>query len=189
VTEAAAPPDRFAAMRARLLSRVAGDVLEIGGGTGPSLEYYPGSVRLAFTEPDAGVLEEAAARNETPADTTFARAALPDLPFSDAVFDAVVEMRVLCSVGDAARAIDEIRRVLRPGGTLVFMEHGRSANPVWGLGQDLIAMPWRWYWGCWPNRDTPKLLKRAGFAIEWLERFGWGPPPVRPRVYGIARLE
>jgi SAM-dependent methyltransferase len=186
--ESSATGDRFAVMRAKLLAPLTGDVLEIGGGDGPSLQHYSRGIRLTFTEPHADAFDEAVRSEEAPADTEFVRAGLPHLPFHNAAFDAVVEMRVLCSVPDAAGAIAEIRRLLRPGGTFVFMDHVRSPNPVLGLGQDVIAWPWTKYWGCRPNVDTVRIVERAGFAIEWLDRFGWGPPPVRPRVYGVAKL-
>ena len=188
MSDASVSDDRFAAKRARLLSTLHGDVLEIGGGNGHSLKHYPRDVRLAFSEPDRETLEHAAGRETAPPNTTFLRLVLPHLPFPDRQFDAVVEMRVLCSVPDLDEAIAEIRRVLKPGATLIFMEHGRSPNLAWALVQHVIARPWRRYWGCWPHRDAPAALRKAGFTVEWLERFGYGPPPVRPRVYGMARL-
>ena len=181
-------PDKFAARRARLLGALRGRVLEVGGGSGPSLEHYDCSIDLVFTEPGVLDLEAAVARPVVPAGAQFAQALLPNLPFGDVSFDAVVVMRVLCSVPDLAPAIDELRRVLRPGGTLVFMEHVRSPNRLLGLGQRVIARPWRSYWGCWPDRDVARALHEAGFVIEWLDRFEWGPPPVRPRMFGVARL-
>lgn len=188
MTTDVAPPDRFAAKRAQLLGALRGRVLEVGGGSGPSLEHYEPAVRLVFTEPGLLDLEAAQSRETRPDSADFAQALLPALPFAGASFDAVVVMRVLCSVPDLAEAVAELRRVLRPGGTLVFMEHVRSPNRVLGLGQRVIARPWRRYWGCWPHRDVVGALGEAGFSVEWLDRFQWGPPPVRPRVYGVARL-
>lgn len=188
MTTDAPPLDRFAAKRAKLLGGLPGRVLEVGGGNGPSLDHYAADVQLMFTEPGLLDLETARGRRKKPGDAEFTQALLPRLPFRDGTFDAVVAMRVLCSVPDLGEAVTEVRRVLRPGGTLVFMEHGRSSNAILGLGQRLIARPWRRYWGCWPHRDVVSALEEAGFVIDWLDRFQWGPPPVRPRVYGVARL-
>src|SRR5262245_53291951 len=96
--------DRFAAMRAKLLAPLEGDVLEIGGGEGPSLEHYRPNIRLTFTEPDTSALATAAAHEGIAPGTAFLRAAFPRLPFLETSFDAVVVMRVLCSVPDAAEA-------------------------------------------------------------------------------------
>jgi SAM-dependent methyltransferase len=181
-------PDLFPEKRERLLAGLAGDVLEIGGGNGYSLVHYPPGIRLVFTEPGPIALSEASARVARPVRTDFALAGLPKLPFDASSFDAAVVMRVLCSVDRPGEALAEVRRVLRPGGRLVFMEHVRSPKRFYGLAQDVVARPWRMYWKCWANRDAPRLFEQAGFAVEWVERFDHGPWPVRPRVFGVARL-
>ncbi len=180
--------DIFAEKRSRLLREAGGDVLEVGGGTGLSLAHYPTGVRLTFTEPGPLALAEAVGSLEAPPGTAFMLGGLPLLPFADRSFDVVVVFRVLCSVPEPAAALAEVRRVLRPGGKVLFMEHSRSPRFFYGLWQDLIARPWHLYWRCWANRDVPRLLRRAGFEIDRMQWFGFGPPPVHPRVYGIARL-
>src|SRR5688572_11301430 len=122
-TEAAGLAD----LRRRLLAGATGDVLEVGAGTGQNLPHYGTSVRsLTLTEPDPSMLRRlrhAAAGAGPP--TTILRAPAEDLPFDDARFDTVVSTLVLCGVPDQPRAVREIRRVLKPGGHLLFVEHVR----------------------------------------------------------------
>jgi SAM-dependent methyltransferase len=115
------------------------------------------------------------------------RAAAADrIPAEDAVADAVVTSFVLCSVPDQAAALREIRRVLRPGGTLAFYEHVRSANPVLAAAEDLITPAWqRLAGGCHLNRDTPAAITAAGFTIQSCRRFGFSPGPLAPALTHI----
>ena len=89
------------------------------------------------------------------------------LPFRDGVFDTVVSGLVLCSVPDPARGLAEVRRVLRPGGTLRALEHVRATVAWRARVQDLIQPAWTWVaGGCHPNRDTERAVERAGFTID-----------------------
>lgn len=111
-----------------------------------------------------------------PVPVTVRAAATGRIPAEDAVADAVVTSLVLCSVPDQAAALREIRRVLRPGGTLAFYEHVRSANPVLAAAGDLITPAWRRLaGGCHLNRDTPAAITAAGFTIQSCRRFGFSP--------------
>ena len=115
----------LAEIRATLLARASGEVLEVGAGTGLNLTHYAGEVStLTVTEPDASMLrrlEHVAGRIAQ--STAILRAPAEDLPFEDATFDTVVSTLVLCGVDDQPRAVREIRRVLKPGGHLLFVEH------------------------------------------------------------------
>jgi ubiquinone/menaquinone biosynthesis C-methylase UbiE len=112
------------------------------------------------------------------------------LPFPDASFDTVVSTLVLCTVPDRDAALAEIRRVLRPGGRLLFIEHVRAEGRA-ARWQDRVDPVWRRIFaGCHPNRDTVAAIRAAGFEIERLEDF---EPPVplsglTPHVQGVASV-
>jgi len=180
----------MAARRRQLLARASGDVLEIGAGTGLNLRHYGAAVsRLVLTEPEAPMakrLERRARRH----DAEVVRAGAERLPFPDASFDAVVSTMVLCTVPDPDAAIAEIRRVLRPGGRLLFIEHVR-AEPEDRLArwQDRLERPWRAFAvGCVCNRRTLEHLSAGGIEPDHVERGRWRgmPPLVAPLVAGSA---
>lgn len=178
--------------RASLVSRVKGDVLEVGGGTGANLPFYGAGVdELVITEPEepmARRLEHKLAGYSLPARVISAPA--EDIPFEDASFDFVVSTLVLCTVDDPARALSEIHRLLKPGGQLVFLEHVRSDDPRLARWQDrLHGMQVRLAYGCHCNRRTLENIERAGFSITELEhdRMLKAPPIVRPLIVGIAQ--
>jgi len=94
---------------------------------------------------------------------------------------------VLCTVTDLGRSLGEIRRVLRPGGALRFLEHVRSPSRGWARFQDAVTPIWRTIGaGCHPNRDSVAAVERAGFRVVALERYAKGPYPVRVFVRGAA---
>jgi ubiquinone/menaquinone biosynthesis C-methylase UbiE len=179
--------------RRELLAQATGRVIEIGAGTGLNFRHYPpGRVtEVVATEPDSHMLKRAtSAATVAPVRVRLLRTAAESLPFDDQEFDTAVSTLVLCSVRDPAEALGEIRRVLKPGGALLFFEHVRSENPKHARWQDRLRAPWGWVAaGCHPNRDTVANLEEAGFRIESLQRFPWGPPsPARPHVSGAARI-
>jgi ubiquinone/menaquinone biosynthesis C-methylase UbiE len=173
--------------RRALLAKARGRVLEIGAGTGVNLDHYgPEVTELVLTEPEEPMAKRLRARLEkgevigAPADR---------LPFDDDAFDTVVSTLVLCTVPDQERALSEIRRVLKPDGQLLFIEHVRSHAPKSAKWQDRFTPLWRQIGhGCHPNRDTAAALTRAGFELEmesW--RLPKAPPIVRPVIEGVAR--
>ena len=176
--------------RRRLLAGARGRVLEIGAGTGLNVEHYPDGIEtLVLAEP----VEEMAARIDvsgrsgtTPVSVVRARA--EDLPFADDMFDTVVSTMVLCTVEDAERSIAEIRRVLAPGGRLLFCEHVRSESARLARWQDRLARPWAAFAeGCQCNRDTLEAIG-AELSVERVERDKWRgmTPLVHPLVLGEA---
>ena len=117
-------------MRHGLLASADGNVLEIGGGTGANLGHYDGKIEsLVVTEPEPAMLRrlQKKARAQAPL-AKILRAPAEDLPFEDESFDTVVSTLVLCGVDDQPRSLGELRRVLRPGGQLLFLEHPESGR-------------------------------------------------------------
>jgi SAM-dependent methyltransferase len=176
--------------RRKLLAAASGRVLEVGAGTGFNLPHYPDSVEdLTLTDGMDGMLRRAERRaGETGRHVTTTRAPVESLPFEDNSFDTVVASLLLCSVDDQDRALAEIRRVLRPGGQYLFLEHVRSVDPKVARNQDR----WEGVWGvvamgCHPNRDTLPQIQSA-FDVTELEQseLPLGPRIVRPYVLGRA---
>jgi ubiquinone/menaquinone biosynthesis C-methylase UbiE len=172
----------------KLLANARGRVLEIGVGTGLSLPHYPPDVELVGVEPSEPMRRRAARRAEELAhDITLVDAPAEKLPFGDGSFDTVVSLAVLCSVRDPDRALAEARRVLRPGGSFIFLEHVRSDDPGLAGKQDRFERPWGWIaCGCHPNRRTLDTIQSAGFAIVEVEHEERPDVPrlVRPHVKG-----
>jgi ubiquinone/menaquinone biosynthesis C-methylase UbiE len=177
--------------RKALLARVAGRVIEIGGGTGVNLPFYGDAVEeLLITEPEepmAHRLERKLAGYSIPARVVRARA--EELPFEDESFDFAVSTLVLCTVDDPNRALEEIRRLLKPGGQLLFVEHVRADDPRLARWQDrLHGFHLRFAYGCHCNRRTLDNIDGAGFAVAELkhDRLRKAPPYVRPLIVGAA---
>lgn len=179
--------------RADLLRDLEGVVLEIGAGTGANLRHYPSSVgRLVLTEPDPHMLDKLRdrARRETRAAEVLT-AQSEALPFEDGSFDAVVTTLVLCSVGDPARTLRELHRVLRPGGALVYLEHVAAEDDDDRLRwQRRIEPVWKHVAGnCHLTRRTGDAIREAGFSIDREHRESMRKALffARPTVRGIAR--
>jgi ubiquinone/menaquinone biosynthesis C-methylase UbiE len=181
---AAAERRGLAKQRARLLSGLDGRVLEIGAGTGLNVEHYGAGADVTFTEPDPHMAARLRRRGVDVVET-----GAESLPFPDASFDAVVSTLVLCTVPDVPASLAEVRRVLKPGGKLVFLEHVR-AEPGTKLErwQHRLHGPWKAFaCGCHCNRDLLGSLSDAGFVAD-VEHHEWRfmPRIVRPVVAGSA---
>ena len=177
--------------RRRLLAEARGAVLEIGGGTGANLPHYRAVDRVVVTEPDPFMrkrIGQKLADACIPVEVSAAGAEM--LPFPDGSFDTVVSTLVLCTVPDQESALDEIRRILRPGGRLLFIEHVRAAGSA-ARWQDRLDPLWRrLFGGCRPNRDTITSIEETGFEIETFESFR-SPDPLSgltPYVQGSAMV-
>jgi ubiquinone/menaquinone biosynthesis C-methylase UbiE len=176
--------------RARLLEAARGKVLEIGAGTGANLPLYgPGVESLTVTEPEAPMARRLAKHlREQSRAAQLVEAGAERLPLPDGEFDAVVSTLVLCTVADPGRALQEIRRVLKPGGQLLFIEHVRSDDPNRARWQDRLHKPWFiWADGCNCNRPVLDQL-RGAVDVDRVERATWLAMPriVQPLVYGRA---
>jgi len=181
----------MAERRGALLASARGRVLEIGAGTGLNLAHYPADLdELVLSEPEPPMrarLERRVARSGRAASVLSAPAEA--LPFADGTFDTVVSTLVLCTVADAPTALRELRRVLTPGGRLLFIEHVRGGAPRLARRQDRLAGPWRAFaQGCRCNQPTLELLERQGLDVVELARASWRgmPSVVRPLVVGHA---
>jgi ubiquinone/menaquinone biosynthesis C-methylase UbiE len=180
------------AFRERLLAGAHGDVLEIGGGTGANLPCYGPDVRsLTITEPQPAMLRRLQRRiGEHRPSARVLRAPAEDLPFDDHSFDVAVSTLVLCGVDDQPRALRELRRVLRPGGQLLLIEHLRSRDPACARLQDRMNWLNRLVVCCDCNRPTLDSIRQAGFTVDQLEHTALPKTPkfVAPAILGAARL-
>ena len=177
--------------RAALLAQARGNTLEIGAGTGLNLAHYPASVtNLTLVEPDRHMrkrLRRRVAKQRPDAAVLDARA--ESLPVQAASFDTVVVSFVLCSVDDQAAVLDEIARVLRPGGQLLFLEHVRDEDPKIAKKQNNPPFLYSWM-GCHPNRATLDAITRSKLSLVAVSRGEIPKAPVieRPMVVGRATL-
>jgi ubiquinone/menaquinone biosynthesis C-methylase UbiE len=180
--------------RRELLTGLSGRVIEVGAGTGLNFRHYPDAVReVVATEPEPllrRIAGEEADRASVPVRVVDGVA--DPLPAEDASFDAGVASLVLCSVPDQARALAELRRVIRPGGELRFYEHVRASSPAFARLQRAVDVVWPLCsGGCHTSRDTLSAIQGAGFGVERLRRFRFVPfvlaRPVAPHIVGVAR--
>jgi SAM-dependent methyltransferase len=182
-------------LRRQLLAGVRGRVLEVGCGDGRNFEHYPRAVsRVLAVEPDPNAREVAAERTaEARVPIEVVEGVASPLPAEDASFDAAVLVWVLCSVPDPAAALQELRRVLVPGGELRFYEHIRSGNAAF---RALQRAGDRLFWtralgGCVTTRDSVRAIEEAGFELAALDR-GFHSSTVltitsAPYAVGVAR--
>jgi ubiquinone/menaquinone biosynthesis C-methylase UbiE len=195
----AATYDRFSAgsekaglsdLRRRVVGGATGRVLEVGGGTGANLPHYGSGVEsLTITEPEPPMLSRLRRRlSEEGSEADVVQAPAEHLPFGDGSFDTVVSTLVLCGVEDQSRALREARRVLKPGGRLLFIEHVRSEEPRLSRWQDRLNGLNRFVTCCDCNRDTLAAIEAEGFKVAELERteLPKAPPFVRPLIVGTA---
>ena len=166
--------------RLKVVPRAAGDVLEIGFGSGLNLAHYdPAAVRKVWAlEPAAemwALAQEAVRRSALPVELL--QVSAEEIPLPDESVDTVLMTYTLCTIPDAPRAIAEARRVLRPGGRLLFCEHGAAPDERVRRWQERINPLWRRLaGGCNVNRHAPSLIEAGGFRIEELSTMylpGW----------------
>jgi ubiquinone/menaquinone biosynthesis C-methylase UbiE len=182
------------AHRRELLAGLAGQVIEVGAGNGLNFGYYPATVTSVLAvEPEPHMRVLAAQRAQQAAvPVTVTDGTAERLPADDAGCDAVVATLVLCSVTDLAAALREMRRVLRPGGELRFMEHVAATSPGHRRIQR-IADATMWpscFGGCHASRDPVAAMAAAGFSVGALTRYRFPdtrlPWPTAPHVRGVA---
>ncbi len=163
----------FRRLRRRMFPLLRGDVLELGVGTGVNLPLYKPEARVVGCDASGEMLAWAARRHPR-APVTLVQADAQRLPFTDGSFDVVTASLLFCSVADPAQGLAESRRVLRPGGRLVLLEHTRGS----GLGAWLTEAfhpLWRtWSRECHLNRERTRAVAEAGFKVQHVERHALG---------------
>lgn len=180
-------------LRPEALSGSHGEVLEVGFGTGLNLAYYPPEVTsLTALDPKATDGLPAVQERLSAAAFPVERCFLPadgELPFDAGRFDTVVTTWTLCSIPDPARALKEMRRLLKPGGKYLFIEHGRAEAPGTARWQDRVNPIWRRLSdGCNMNRPIDHLVEQGGFEMDAMERFRADGPALLAQMYrGCAR--
>ena len=179
------------AYRSRIIPAAEGRVLEIGIGSGLNLPFYSRNVaRVIGLEPSPRLLAMARQVERTGnGSVEFIEGSAEAIPLQDASVDTVVTTWTLCSIPDALRALRDMRRVLRPGGHLLFVEHGRAPDPNVIWWQDRLTPVWkRLGGGCHLNRAIGTLIEGAGFQFDRLETgYMRGPKPMTFMYEGCAR--
>lgn len=176
--------------RRLLLASAAGATIEIGAGTGLNVAHYPEAVtELVLTEPDQFMRRRLLARVDTlDRAVRVLDAPAERLPFPDATFDTAVVTLVLCSVPDQQVALEEIARVLKPNGRLLFLEHVRSGDASIAKRQDRMR-PLYNLLGCNPNRATLSAIEASSLQVESVKHgeIPKAPKVERPMIVGTAR--
>lgn len=179
------------AERSRIVPLASGVVIEIGVGSGLNLPWYgPGVERLYALDPSPALLRMArrrAARLSLLVD--WIQGSAEQIPLDDGMADTVVTTWTLCTIPDAARALREVGRVLKPEGRVLFIEHGSAPDPNVRRWQDRLTPLWRRIaGGCHLNRQIDALFRQGGFTIESLSAgYGAGPRPFEYLYRGVAR--
>jgi ubiquinone/menaquinone biosynthesis C-methylase UbiE len=179
------------AYRSRIIPAAEGRVLEIGIGSGLNLPFYSRNVaQVIGLEPSPRLLAMARRVERAKGSVEFIEGSAEAIPLQDASVDTVVTTWTLCSIPDALRALRDMRRVLRPGGRLLFVEHGRAPDPNVIWWQDRLTPVWkRLGGGCRLNRAIGTLIEDAGFQFDRLQTgYMRGPKPMTFMYEGSARL-
>jgi ubiquinone/menaquinone biosynthesis C-methylase UbiE len=178
-------------LRAKAIPAASGTVLEVGIGSGLNLPFYaaPGVARLIGVDPSADLLSMARKRiGGVGFPVTLVEQPADRIPLDDQTADTAVVTWSLCSIQNPVSALQEMRRVLKPGGRLIFIEHGLSPDVNVQSWQNRLTPLWRRLaGGCHLNRKTDDLIRSAGFSIVSLEmRYIPGPKPMTYTYSGTA---
>ncbi|MGZ3790146.1 MAG: class I SAM-dependent methyltransferase [Bacteriovorax sp.] len=160
-------------LRSHLIKHAHGKTLEVGIGTGLNLKYYPKDVQLIAIEPDES-MRRMAKKRASHHHVQIKDGDAESLDFESSTFDTVVATLVFCSINNPDRAIEEVYRVLKPGGKFLLLEHVRRNTPIAGRLLDLLTPLWKHAaGGCHLNRDPSKHLQDVGFKIDSAKTL-WG---------------
>ncbi len=165
-------------LRREVTAGARGQTLELGFGIGSNWPYLPDGVAYTGIEPDPYMRERAVSYIPANQELTLTDGDAEALAFPDGSFDAVIGTLVFCTIPDASRALQEVHRVLKPGGELRFLEHVRAKNRLGAVLQDAIRPLWsRLGGGCHPNRNTLAAMRKAGFQVTDMRHVKVGPLP------------
>jgi ubiquinone/menaquinone biosynthesis C-methylase UbiE len=182
----------FAEYRRRLVTSATGRVLEVGVGSGFNLPFYDEAVsQVIGLDPSPRLLSKAQrATTRTAGRVDLLEGSAEAIPLDATSIDTIVTTWTLCSIPEISVALAEMRRVLKPDGRLLFVEHGRSPDPRVTRWQDLLTPTWkRIAGGCHLNRPIDQLLKESGFRIERLSTGYMKGPRLMTFMYeGAARV-
>lgn len=174
--------------RERVIGAAAGRVLEVGVGSGLNIGRYPPAVReLLALEPNPILI--GIARNRSQGAASFLEASAEQIPLENSSIDTVISTWTMCSIPDIRRALQEMRRVLKPRGQLLFVEHGLSPEPGVRKWQNRLDPLWhRVSGGCHMNRPIDSIIASAGLRIDRLEVSYLSGPKLMTFMYeGAAR--
>jgi ubiquinone/menaquinone biosynthesis C-methylase UbiE len=176
--------------RQQTIETAQGLVLEVGVGSGLNLPLYgPAVTRVVGLDPSPQLLRLASRRAaDAPVPVSLLQASAEHIPFADAVFDTIVMTWTLCSIPKPIAALIEMRRVLKPGGRLIFVEHGLSPEIRTARWQHWLTPYWkRIGGGCHLDRKTDDLIRAAGFQVDAVETgYMTGPKPWTFMYHGSA---
>lgn len=156
----------FREWRKKALSGLSGKVLEVGVGTGRNLKYYPTGCSVTGIDNSNGMLEKAKKKATDMKNVTLLLMDAEILEFPNKSFDYVVTTFVLCTIPDPVKALEEMRRVLKPSGEMINLEHVRSSSPLIASFEDLISPVLYFLLGDHTTRHTLKNIEEAGFTIQ-----------------------
>ena len=177
-------------LRAAWIPQARGKVLEAGVGSGLNLEFYSSEVERIYGVDPSVELQRMARKRLGPIDVEFlSQSAEEPLPLANASIDTVVVTWTLCSIAEPQRALQEMKRVLKANGRLIFVEHGRAPDPGVVVWQDRLTPLWkRTCGGCHLNRRIDEMIKEAGFQIPDLTTsYLPGPRPMTYTYQGVAQ--
>ncbi|HUY43309.1 MAG TPA: class I SAM-dependent methyltransferase [Acidimicrobiales bacterium] len=180
----------FSKGRARVCEGLAGTVVEVGFGAGNNIPFYPAAVSRVYAVEPSAVSNRQAAKRARKSTVAIEHVGLDgqSLALDDASCDAALVTFALCTIRDAAAALDELHRVLRPGATLHFLEHGLAPDPKvakWQRRLDPLEV--KLADGCHLTRDPVAMITRAGFRVVVLDqRYAAGPKPWGYLSLGVA---
>lgn len=178
-------------LRRRALTELSGTVVEVGFGSGTNVPYYPPAVERVYAVDPARVGRKLAAKRlaASPVPVEFVGLDGASIPLADASVDSALSTWTLCTIPDVDVALQEIRRVLRPGGRLVFLEHGLSDDPKVARRQHRYnGLQRRFAGGCNLDREPAALIAACGLTIDRVDTFKISGPRIMSYMYaGTAR--